>query len=228
MYERRWGVIAGVVVAVILVGAIGWLIGRSGGPEASADADNGAQGGSPAVRLINEVPVGAQRSRAGALAAADNYVAVASETALQDPPRYAALVRETYVRSYQTRAIREAQAARRRQSELIAQYEAGRRGLALIAARRLDEYTDDAARVTTWTAGVSWGPGRPAGQRWFFTETRLQWVDDRWRVASIDESERVAPTPGVVRYSDRSALTRELFERELDGMTAPAYGTESP
>ena len=226
MYERRWGVIAGGVVAVILVGAIGWIIGRSGGPEASAK--RGATGVGAAVRLVDDVPVGVQHSRAGALAAADNYVAVASETALQDPTRYATLVREAYVGSYQARAIREAQAARRRQSELISQYEAGRRGLALIAARRLDEYADDVALVTTWTAGVSWGPGRAAGQRWFFTETRLRWVDDRWRVASIDESERVAPTPGVVRYSDRSALTRELFERELEGMTAPSYGTESP
>jgi hypothetical protein len=124
--------------------------------------------------------------------------------------------------------MREAEVARERMRNLASQYAAGRKGLALVAARRLENYTNERARVTTWTAGISWGPGRAAGQRWFFTETALRWANDRWRVERIDESERAAPTPGVVRYSDKAALSREAFERELDGMTAPTYGSAAP
>ena len=100
--------------------------------------------------------------------------------------------------------------------------------MALVAARRLDSYERDQAHVTTWTAGISWGPGRAAGQRWFLTEMTLRWSGDRWRVQRVDESERVAPTPGVVRYSDKAALRRAVFERELDRMTAPTYGALAP
>lgn len=223
MYERRWPVIAAALIGILVVAAIGWIAGRASAPEEAAQAQ-AVDAPRSAIEIVNGVPVGVARTRAGALAAADNYVAVASETVLQDPARYARLVRETYEPSYQAVALREAQAARARMTNLAEQYAAGRKGLALVAARRLDSYTGARAHVTTWTAGISWGPGRAAGQRWFFTETTLGWSGDRWRVEHIDESERSAPTPGVVRYSDKAALSREAFERELDGMTAPTYG----
>lgn len=225
MYERRWPVIVAGVLGLLVVATLGWVAGRSSAPDGSAGAD-GAH--SSAVEIVNGVPVGVEHSRAGALAAADNYVAVGSETVLQDPARYARLVRETYAPSYQPVALREARAARAETTNLAAQYAAGRKGLALVAARRLDSYAGDQARVTTWTAGISWGPGRAAGQRWFLTETALRWTGDRWRVERIDESRRAAPTPGVVRYSDKAALNRDVFDRELDGMTAPSYGAQTP
>jgi len=225
MYERRWPVIMAIIVGVVVVAALGWVVGHSSAPGGAAEAQ-GQRATSGPIRSIEGVPVGVQRDRAGALAAADNYVAVGSETVLQDPDRYATLVRQTYAATYQRTAIREAQAARKRMSELVSQYAAGRRGVALVAARRLDEYTSDKAKVTTWTAGVSWGPGRPAGQRWYFTETALILDGDRWRVEEIDESKRSAPTPGVVRYSDKASLEQEAFDRGLEGMTAPAYGAE--
>jgi len=167
-------------------------------------------------------------ARAGVLAAADNYVAVGSETVLQDPQRYATLVRETFAPGYQTRAIREGQALRRRSSASIANYEAGGRALAVVASRRLDAYSDQVAKVTTWTAGVSWGPDRRPGQRWFFTETSQRWDGGRWRVDRLDESTRVAPAPGLVRYSDKSAVDTGTFDSELRDMTAPSYGVATP
>lgn len=222
MYERRWGLIAGVVVAVVLAGVIGWFAGRSSAPDA-ANAESAADS-SGAIRVVDGVPVGVQHTRAGALAAADNYVAVSSETVVQDADRYAKLVQAAYATSYQPRAIREAQALRRRSGPTIANYEAGGRALAVVGARRLDDYAGDRATVNTWTAGISWGPDRRPGQRWFFTQTGLRWDGDRWRVERIDESEEAAPTPGVVRYADKSTLEADSFDSGLRGMSAPTYG----
>ena len=227
MHERRWPIIASVAIGVLVVAAIGWAAGRSSAPEDSAQAQREG-GGASAIRLVDGVPVGIEHSRAGALAAADNYVAVSSETVLQDPDRYANLVREAYDTTYQATAIREGEALRKKSTETLANYDAGGRALAIVAARRLDQYADDRARALTWTAGFSWGPDRRPGQRWFFTETSLRWDRDRWRVERIDESQRVAPAPGVVRYSDKAALRTETFDRELRGMTAPSYGALSP
>jgi hypothetical protein len=224
MYERPWPVITSAAVGLLVGVLIGWLL--LGGTDSQNDQAGQAE---PApVRWINGVPVGVEHSRAGALAAADNYVATSSETVLQDPQRYKRLVRTAYMPSYQATALAEGAAARKGSSSAIENYEAGGRALAVIAARRLDRYQGDEARVTTWTAGFSWGPNRRPGQRWFFTNTRLTWTSDRWRVDRIDESARAAPTPGVVRYADKRALDATTFDRELTGMTAPSYGVEAP
>jgi hypothetical protein len=224
MYERRWGVIAGSVVAVILVGAIGWAIGRSTAAD-SAEADGARQAKVEAIRFVDGTPVGTRHTRAGALTAADNYVTTATETVLQDPARFEALVRRVYAPEYQARALREAREAREGAPDLVADYKAGRTGVAIVAARRLDSYTDDEAEVTTWRAGVVWGGSTDPFTQWFLTETRLKWDVDggRWLVAKTDDVQRVAPAPPI-RYQDRQALRNETFTRELRDMTAPIYG----
>ena len=49
-----------------------------------------------AIELIDGVPVGVQDTPAGALAAADNYLALASQSVEQDPAVFAALVAQAY------------------------------------------------------------------------------------------------------------------------------------
>lgn len=220
MYERRWGLIAGVIVAVVLVGAIGWIAGRSTAPEASAE-----RGGSPgpAIRLVKGVPVGVDRSRAGALAAADNYLAVTTETVVQDPKRFEALVRRVFVPGYQAQALREGEDARSSAQSAIANYEAGGRALAIIAARRLDTYTGDRAVITTWRSGVLWGPKERPASRWFLSETELEWDGQRWLVSKMDDARRDAPSP-ILKYRARESTRTAAFDRELRGMTAPSYG----
>jgi hypothetical protein len=221
MYERRWGVIAGVIVAVLLVGAIGWVVGRSTAPEGSAAADGGST--AAPVRMVDGVPVGIQHSRAGALAAADNYLAVTTETVVQDPERFEALVRRVFVPAYQAQALKEGEDARAAAQGAVANYEAGGRALAIIAARRLDTYSEDRAVVTTWRSGVLWGPAERPAARWFLSETELQWDGQRWLVAKMDDARRAAPSP-ILKYRDRESTRTSAFERELRGMTAPTYG----
>lgn len=221
MYERRWPVIAAALIGIVVVGVIGWAAGRSTAPEASAQAQAGR--GSAAVEFINGIPVGVVNSRAGALAAADNYVTTATETSIQDPDRYERLVRRVFTAGYQPTALREARQARESAPELVEAYQNGREGVAVVAARRLDSFDGRRAHVTTWRAGVVWSSTDKPFSQWFLTETRLLWDEERWLVESMDDARRPAPTPPV-RYADRAALQAGTFERELRGMTAPVYG----
>ena len=222
MYERRWPLVTAVVVGVLVVGATGWALGRSTAPEGVAEAKD--SGDRAAIRVVEGVPVGVQRSRAGALAAADNYVAIASETAVQDPARYERLVRQTYDAGYQGTGLREGAEARESSPQSVELYRAGGRSLAVVAARRLDSYSGARAKITTWTAGVTWGPTRSPGHTWSLTETNLVWMDDRWRVEGLDVATRPAPAPRRLGYRLNDQLRTATFERELRAMTAPVYG----
>jgi hypothetical protein len=222
--ERRWPLVVVAVAAALLIAGAAWAGGRAvSAPDTPGGGNEGA-GMQSAVHTIEGVAVGVQRSRAGALAAADNYVARVTETIVQDPAAYAHLVRIVWVPEGQDGALREGESTRERSAVAVENYVAGGRGLAIIAARRLDTYDGTRAEVTTWTAGFNWGPQQRPGQRWFLTETTLRWDGQRWRVETMDEANRPAPAPARVGYTDSASLKTDTFDRELRGMTAPTYG----
>jgi hypothetical protein len=222
--ERRWPLAVAAVVVALLIAGAALAAGRASAPDTPAASDDVNAVVDSAVRTIDGVPVGIQRSRAGAVAAADNYVARVTETIVQDPNVYARLVRAVWVPDGQEGALREGVATRQRSTAAIENYAAGGRGLSIIAARRLDTYDGTRADLTTWTAGLNWGPQQRPGQRWFLTETTLRWDGQRWRVERMDEAQRPAPAPARVGYDDAASLKAETFDRELRGMTAPTYG----
>jgi hypothetical protein len=90
MTQRRWSLIAALIAALLLLG-VGWAAGRASAPNTPA-AGNTTTSAIAAVRTINGIPVGVQHSREGALAATDNYIATSSESVVQDPERFEALV----------------------------------------------------------------------------------------------------------------------------------------
>jgi hypothetical protein len=221
MDRPRWPVIAALAIVGVLLAVGGWAIGRSSTDDSKASADAGPR--QLAIRLVGGVPVGVMHTRAGALAAADNYVAIASETAIQDPKRYAELVRRAYAPGYQRTALREARAIRDGAPNVVADYRSGRRGLAVVAARRLDSYDGATAIVTTWRVGVVWSPTAKPSSEWFLTQSTLRWTKQRWTVEKVDDTQRPAPAPAL-RYRDAESLRTSAFDRELRGMSAPVYG----
>ena len=223
MTERRWPLVVAAVAAALVIAGAAWAGGQASAPETPASGHKSA-GVRSAVRTIDGVAVGVERSRAGALAAADNYVARVTETIVQDPATYARLVRVAWVPEGQDDALREGESTRDRSATAVENYAAGGRGLAIVAARRLDTYDGTRAEVTTWTGGFNWGPQQRPGQRWFLTETTLRWDGQRWRIETMHEAERPAPAPARVGYDDAASLKTETFDRELRGMTAPTYG----
>ena len=224
MTQRRWPLIAALAAALLLI-ASAWAAGRASAPNTPNDGDN-LSGGTGAIRTIGGVPVGVQRSRAGALAAADNYVAMASETVLQDPERFEALVREAFAAREATEARADAERDRARAPKAVENYAEGGRALAIVGARRLDSYDGTSAEVTAWAGGFVWGPQRKPSQRWFLSETTLTWDGDRWRVSDMEEATRPAPAPNIVSYKNEDALKAATFDRELRAMSAPTYGTK--
>jgi len=177
-----------------------------------------------AIKTIGGVLVGQRDTPAGALAAADNYVALASQTIEQSPGKFAALVAHDYLPSARATALTEAEQARSEDAQDMRNYREGGHGLALIAAHRLVQYTRSSASVTSWLAGIVWGPNLTPRQTWNIVQALLAWRDGRWLIASIQVTTTAAPVPAVV-YVQGENDRASAFDRVLAGMSAPLYGS---
>lgn len=204
-------VLAGVCLALSVLVV---LLAGARGPRAASPT---------AVKMLGGVPVGRRDTPAGVLAAADNYVAVVSQTIEQNPSTFAALVAEDYLPSARATALAEAQRARAEDAQDMRNYREGGHGLALIAARRLAEYSGGSASVTSWLAGIVWGPNLAPRQTWNVVQTQLVWRDGRWLIASMQVSATAAPVPAIV-YVQGENDRASAFDRVLAGMSAPLYG----
>ena len=160
-----------------------------------------------AVELVGGVPVGVQDTPAGALAAADNYVAIASQSSSRTRPCSPRSSRGVCARGARPHAREARQRPRRRRAE-HAQLRAGRPGVAVIAARRLDSYTPQRATVTSWLGGFVWGPHLSPRQSWNLVDTTLRWQAGRWLVRSLRHRATPAPVP-----VDRVRRRRQQPER---------------
>ena len=223
MYQRNWPLIITITVAFILTAVIGWAIGRWSAPDSTTQTQKDAPAG--AVRVVDGVPIGVQQSRAGALAAADNYVARAAETIVQDPAAFSRLVRKVWEPSAQARALADGRNSRKQAPDAVANYASGGRGLSVTAARKLETYNGTRASVLSWGAGFIWGPQKRPTQRWFLARVKLVWANGQWSVGALDELPNAAPTPYRVIVGRQGADSAQVFDEELEGMTAPIYGS---
>ncbi len=184
---------------------------------------NSSSSSGMAVHLVHGVPVGVQDSPAGALAASDNYVALAAQSIEQNPGVFAALVAQAYLPAARERALAKARALRIADTQNIGNYAEGGRGLAVVAARRLDSFSPGTASVTSWLGGFVWGPRLAPRQTWDLVDTTLDWRGGRWLVAGSQVQATPAPVPSIV-YVQGSNNSSAAFAR-LAGMSAPVYGT---
>jgi len=215
MTEERARITAAAAIALVAV-AVGVVIART--------TDHPAPGGGP-VRAVNGIPIGVQHTPAGALAAADNYLAIASQTVEQAPAVFAQLVTEAYAPSVRATTLAQAAAIRSADPTGMVNYARGGRAVAVIGARRLDAYASARATVTTWLGGFVWGPGLAAPrQSWNLVDTTLAWQAGEWVIVSSSADATAAPVPSVVIVDGANNQTGAFNER-LSGMSAPFYGT---
>lgn len=203
---------AGALLLVVLM-VFALLVGGGGGSRAGAQT----------VELVGGVPVGVKDTAAGALAAADNYVALSSQSIEQDPSLFATLVAQVYAPGVREKTLAQAAQIRAADAQNMRNYSEGGHGIAVIAARRLDAYTPQTATVTSWLAGFVWGPRLSPRQSWNLIDTTLSWQSGRWLVTASETDRTPAPVPAIVFVNggnDRS----QAFDR-LAGMTAPFYGS---
>jgi hypothetical protein len=203
--------IAASLAAFVLLGVE--LAGQSGGRAPATGA----------IELESGVPVGVKDTSSGALAAADNYLADSAQTLEQDPSAFGQLVAKVYSPSARAQTLAAAQQLRLSDPAGMSNYSEGGRGLAVVAARRLDRYTPSSATVTSWLAGFVWGPHVPPRQSWNLVDTTLIWRSGRWLVASSQTDAAPAPVPAIV-YVDGHSDGVAAFSA-LAGMTAPFYGS---
>jgi hypothetical protein len=211
-----WLGVAVAVAALLAFAVLGVELVHGGGGSSPA----------PAFVLIDGVPVGEAHTPAGALAAADNYLALSSQTLEQDPRAFSTLVSEAYAPQVRASTLAEAQRLREADVSDLAAYRDGARAIAIVAARRLDSYTPNQATITSWLAGFLWGPHTPPRQSWNLVDTTLRWQSGRWLVDSEDVDAASAPVPSRV-YLAAGNDRYEAFAR-LDGMSPPFYGAPGP
>jgi hypothetical protein len=219
MRERSFSTraaLAGTLAACLLLTALTIVLLTRGG-------HNAGHGRVGALELLNGVPVGVEHTPAGALAAGDNYLALASQSIEQDPSQFAALVAQIYAPALRGRTLAQAERVRAGDAQNMSNYAQGGRGIAVIAARRLDSYTPAQATITSWLGGFVWGPHLPPRQSWNLVDTTLRWSAGRWFVVASQTDATPAPVPSIVYVSGPNNQT-PAFGR-LAGMTAPFYGT---
>ncbi len=207
--------IVAATVILVLLGGPAFFLGRllaAPAPESNPIAN------------VAGVPVGVDHSPPGALAAADDYVAVSYASVERDPARDAQLIRTVYAPTIRASATTGAAAVRAQNATGMALWARGGQTLSLIGARRLDVYRDGVAEVSTWNADIFWGPGRPPKQAWVLTQTSLRWNGGRWLVTATTTMPTPGPVPAATPQATATNDTASAFGAQLAGFGAPTYG----
>jgi hypothetical protein len=193
-----------------------FLIGVLGAAFAAGRSTLDPRVGLDPVALEHGMPIGVLETPAGALAAADNYMATGISASL-DPGQ---------LRQFADTAIDPAARARFiSTSQSLAQGggpPVGARVIADVIAHRLESYRGGTAVVDAWALGSYWDGGVEPTQYSALVKLSLRWDGDGWQLASVTES-LPGPVPGLVAgpIAGRSAA---VFDRQLSGMLAPYYG----
>ena len=183
---------------------------------AAARSTVAAPGAPDPVRLEGGIPVGVVQTPAGALAAADNFVAAGVPASL-DPERFrefANAVIEPGAHDW----IQTAGAA----AALNGGPPAGAQVIGSVVADRLDAYGSGRAEVGIWALGTYWDGGSAPTQYWSLVEVSLRWSGDRWRMVAARESVP-GPVPALIA-GGLGQRTSSVWDRVLAGMSAPYYG----
>jgi hypothetical protein len=209
--------VASVVRAVLAVGAVAALV-------AVGAAGYGSAGSTPAsnpLRLVSGIPVGVLDSPAGAVSAADNYLA-AEDGALLDP----ALLRRVIATDW-TVADRQSEASLTVPSAALRTTPGSLGDLhltAAVAGDRLESYSPRAARVGVWHEVTFWSSSVAPAQHWSLDSVALVWRSGRWQVASrVVAPVAQTPVPGWVNAAPGERSSAAL-SAALSGMSAPYYG----
>jgi hypothetical protein len=150
---------------------------------------------------------------AGALAAADNYVAAGITASLA----------RSELREFADALV--APAARPSLLATTARLPSpppGTNAIGTVVAHSLVSYARARARVSAWEVGSYWGESVAPTQYWAMADLTLRFFGGRWQVTVLEER---LPGPVPARIAGTSAAaTAGTWSQALTGMSAPYYG----
>lgn len=191
------------VLGVIAPLLLGVLIGRLTAPDqndARPAPRTGDQAGIGPSRSVDGVPVGYARTRAGAVAAATNFVAVLSSPAMLNDAQRAMAVRRMATEQFAPRLLEQTEAANRqlaagplgtglRQGDATV-FQGAQLGYQLVG------FSHDRATVSVWSVAIIANTGAVTPQVGWQTNTfELAWQDADWRLDGYRG--RPGPTPAL-------------------------------
>jgi hypothetical protein len=209
------------LVALGLV--IGWLTAGDGGE--STDGNGGANvGPSDSVKGI---PVGYERSREGAAAAALNYGTVLARPEFVTDPRRRAEILEVIATPAEARRYEEedrvASLASLAQTPV---YRATREGEPSVwqttpLGYRVERYNRDDAQLFVWSAAITGASEAPPRASFGSGSVALRWEGDDWKFAGDIGRTEDGPTPALAEGAPASSSNE--FRARLRGLQGLRY-----
>ena len=213
MFEERriktWHALLALALVVVGV-AIGWATDGGGG---QGGGGGDASAGAGPTRTVDGIPVGYERSREGAVAAALNYDQVLSEPAFVIDRRrreqiLAAVATDEFAGRFEQGAFEKLA-----RSPLYRGVSAGERTVWTGAplGYRIERYTDEEAVVFTWGVAVVGSSGAEPEALFSSGEARVRWHAGDWKLAGgTDAAGPVPALPEDARTSSGSEFSRRL------------------
>jgi len=228
MFEERriktWHAL--LALALVVVGVvIGWATDGGGG---QGGGGGDASAGAGPTRTVDGIPVGYERSREGAVAAALNYDAVLGRPEFVTDRARRRSILEAVATSEAVRRYED----KKRVASLASLantpfYRATREGAPTVwqttpLGYRVERYSDDDASVFVWFVVVV-GAGDAQPQASFGSgRVDVRWDDDDWKLVVPDTArEEDGPTPALVQ--DARQTSSQEFRARLRGLGGLRY-----
>jgi hypothetical protein len=201
------------VVLAVLVAIPAFFVGRSVTPPAPDP-----------IEKVGGIPVGVERTRAGAVVAAESYLATEQATVEREPARFGKLVSTDYLPTLRADALTAARVNRLRDPGGMALWSRGGESFTVIGAERLDWYRGDGAQVTSWVGQLFWGRGQAPAQVWSLGQVGLIWRARRWEISAMSTRHEPAPSPSALPQAASGDDTAAILDSRLAGFTSVNYG----
>jgi hypothetical protein len=192
-------------VGGLILGLLGGLAIGGGGDEALKVTGPGP------TKTVAGVPVGYQRTKGGAVAAAAAYTRVLAQSLGKGSSQRDAVLSAASLAERKAELSGDGTAGL---SEVEKALEASHGFVRLgILGQRVSAFTPDIAKISLWTVSVVTQPGSPGQASWGAGEVELHWLDNDWKLWSTTVDDAAPLVPSLVG----SPSPGDQFEKSASG-----------
>jgi hypothetical protein len=220
--RRRWVLVAGAVLAIVALLAVGFVAGRRTAPIGGSRAQVvSAQGGPGPTHVVNGVPIGYAHTQAGAVAAATNYLTVIDGSLITQPDKYRAAI--DTLAAPEARAKQESDAEKRltgvQNATGFATY--ANQGKTVVdrvvpLAYHVDSDDSGTVQVSIWAEGILAVDGvLSLRETWSTSRVTVEWTGGDWKMSDLGGpvADSFGPVPTVVQSASAgTSLPAQLVQ----------------